>query len=227
MKKATNVLGEAMLEYLNDNSSKLYLIKKDKSKFTIDLSYYFREYKDLSNLEKKAISLANGHILDIGCATGYYIPALKKFGIVDAIDISEHAISIAKAKGIEECHIADIFKYNPPKKYDTITLFENTLGLGGNLSKTKRLFKILMKLLKEDGQIIAIVRHTNYRKKYISSKYIPLWKEKPAKKFRWFYFNIHYFGIFCSKFNLELEILDEDIDEGRKIYLVRMTFNNF
>ncbi|MHA2007427.1 MAG: methyltransferase domain-containing protein [Promethearchaeota archaeon] len=223
MKKSSNIFGEAIYEYSRNKYTKLELINKQKIKFSIDLSYYFREHENLSELEKTAIGLSKGEILDVGCATGYYIPVLKKFGTVDAIDVSEHAIRIAKERGVEECHVADVFKYNPSNKYDTITLFENNLGLGGTLSKTKKLFKILTKLLKKDGIIIAIIRHTDYKKKYFSSKYIPLWKGKPAQKFRWFYFNINYLGRFCNKFNLRLEILDEDIDKGRNMYLVRIT----
>jgi len=227
MKKNREIFGEAMSGYLKDKSSKLYLIKKDKTKFSIDLSYYFREYQNFSYLEKKAISLAKGDILDIGCATGYYIPALKMYGNVDAIDISEQTIKIAKINGIEDCHIADIFKYSPAKKYDTITLLENNIGLGGTLSKTKKVFKILTKLLKRNGQIIAIMRHTDYRNKFYSSKYKPLWKGKPIKKFRWFYFNINYLPRFCYKYNFKLQILDEADDEGRKMYLVRIIHNYF
>lgn len=224
MKKPIYIFGEAMLKYSKDRSSELELIKNEKTKFSIDLGYYFREYKELSKLEKKAIFLAKGEILDVGCATGYYIPALKRNGNVDAIDISEHAIKVARTRGIEECHVADIFKYNPSKKYDTITLLENNIGLAGKFSKTKKLFKILIKFLKKDGQIIAIMRHTDYRKKYYSSKYIPLWQGKPSKSFRWFYFNINYLPKFVAKYNLKFEILDEDEDQGRKMYLIKLYY---
>ena len=227
MKKIEHIIGKAMLEYSKDKSFELSLIKKDKVRFTLDLDYYFREYEELSDLEKKAISLANGEILDVGCATGYYIPALKMNGVVDAIDISEDAIKVANARGIEECHVADVFNYKPSKKYDSITLFENNIGLGGTLSRTKKLIKILITFLKRNGKIIATIRHTDYRKKYYSSKYTPYWKGDYGKNFRWFYFNINYLPKFCTKYHLKLEILDEaDDDEGRKIYLVRLSQNN-
>ena len=222
IKEFDYIFGEALLEYSKDNSSELGLIKKDKTKFSIDLDYYFRECKDLSDLEKKAISLAKGEILDVGCATGYYIPALRRYGNVDAIDISEQAIKLAKERGIEECHVVDIFKYNPRRNYDTITLFENNIGLAGTYSKTRKMFKILTKLLKDTGQIIAIIRHTDYRKRFYSSKYKIIWKGKIRKGFRWFYFNIKFLSKFCSKFDLILEILDEEEDQGRKMYLVRI-----
>jgi SAM-dependent methyltransferase len=223
MTKTSYFFGEAILEYSQGRTSKLELIKKDKTKFSIDLSYYFREYGDLLNIEKKAISLTRGDILDVGCATGYYIPALNHRGDVDAIDISEQVIMVARANGFKDCHVADIFKYEPLKKYDTITLFENNIGLAGNYSKTKKLFKKLTRLLKNTGQIICIMRHTDYKVKYYSSKYVPVWKGKTAKSFRWFYFNINYLPKFCNKFSLKLEIMDEDYDEGRKMYLVRLT----
>ena len=222
LKQTVNIFGEAISNYSKNNSSRLDLINKAKAKFSIDLDYYFRKYEDLSNLEKKGLSLTSGEILDVGCATGYYIPILRRYGTVDAIDISKHAIKIARANGIKECHVADIFKYNPGKKYDTVTLFENNIGLAGTYSKTKRMFRKLTNLLKINGQIIAIVRHTDYRDKYYSSKYKIIWKEKIRKGFRWFYFNINFLPIFCRKYNLELEILDEDDDEGRKMYLIRL-----
>jgi SAM-dependent methyltransferase len=224
MDKSTHILGEVLFKYWKgDRSSELIMIKKDKSKFTIDLDYYFRNYEQLSMIEKKAISLTIGEILDVGCATGYYVPVLKQHGNVDAIDISVQAIKIAKNEGIEECNVADIFKYKTSKKYDTITLFENNIGLAGTFTKTKRLFRILTRLLKRNGQIIAIIRHTDFGgKKYYSSLYKPSWNGKSGKKFRWFYFNIGFLPDFCDKYNLNLEILDEAEDEGRKLYLIRL-----
>ena len=225
MKPKDDFFGRALFEYSRNSNTDLFLIKTDRTKFSVDLSYYFRESKNLSDLEIKAISLTKGEILDVGCATGYYIPVLKRYGNVDAIDISEQAIKVAKAKGIEECHVADIFKYKPGRKYDTITLLENNIGLGGTAFKTRKLFKILTGSLKDRGQIIAIMRHTDYQKKYYSSKYKILWKGKIKKGFRWFYFNINFLSKFCHKNNLDLKILGEDDDEGRKMYLVRMLRN--
>ncbi|MFW9781976.1 MAG: class I SAM-dependent DNA methyltransferase [Candidatus Heimdallarchaeota archaeon] len=202
------------------------LINKAKVKFSVDLDYYFRKYEDLSILEKRAIPLVRGDILDVGCATGYYVPALTHYGNVDAIDISEEAIEIAKEKGIKECHVADIFKYNPMIRYDTITLFENNIGLAGTLRKTNKMFRILAKLLKDEGYIIAIIRHIDYKKRFYSSKYKVVWKGKIRKGFRWFYFNINYLPKFFSKFDLEMEILDKDIDEGRTMYLIKIIHTN-
>ena len=39
----------------------------------IDLSRYFRKTNQLSELERKLISLSYGDILDVDCGTGNYI----------------------------------------------------------------------------------------------------------------------------------------------------------
>ena len=44
------------------------------------------------------IGLRQGKILDLGCGTGWFAGQLSNFGLVTAIDLSEGAISIAKAR---------------------------------------------------------------------------------------------------------------------------------
>ncbi|GAH80650.1 unnamed protein product, partial [marine sediment metagenome] len=81
--------GKVLYDYWkNDKSSTLFFIENKKKKFPIEVSRYFRSYEEFSDLEKKAINLACGDILDVGCATGYHVAALKRRGNVDAIDIS-------------------------------------------------------------------------------------------------------------------------------------------
>ena len=123
MNQKRDLFGRVLYDYWEkgDKSSTLYFIENKKKKFPVKISRYFRSYEDLSNSEKKAISLSRGTILDVGCATGYHVPALMEQGEVDAIDISEDAIKVAKGNGINNCFAGDIFKYKPRKKYDTIT----------------------------------------------------------------------------------------------------------
>lgn len=215
--------GKALYQYWKGNkSSKLYFIQNNQEKFEIDLERYFREFNKLSALEKEAIKLAYGDILDVGCATGYYIPALKKRGNVDAIDISEYAIRIAEESGIENSHIANIFKYKPKKKFNTIILLENNIGLAGTLSKTKKMLKILAGLLKRNGQILCIIAKC----KTVDSwgvLFTPLWNGKKGKSFKWLHFSIKFLSKICAKFNLNLEILGEDDNPEENWCLIKIS----
>jgi SAM-dependent methyltransferase len=204
-----------------EKSSTFYFIENKKKKFPVQTSRYFREYKDFSSLEKKGINLSRGMILDVGCATGYHVPALMEKGDVDAIDISKHAIKIAKENGLDNCYIVDIFKYKPSKKYDTIILFENNIGLAGTVSKTKKLLKALVSILKEDGQIICeIVRTRNVDTWTVLLT--PLWNGKTGKSFKWLHFSINFLSRLCAKFGLDLEILEEKEISGNIWSLIRM-----
>jgi len=224
MSKKMDLFGRVLYDYWEkgDKSSTLYFIENKKKKFPVEISRYFRSYEDLSNLEKKAISLSRGSILDVGCATGYHIPALMEQGEVDGIDISEDAIKVAKENGIDNCFAGDIFKYIPRKKYDTITLFENNIGLGGTVSKTRRLIKALVRLLKEDGQILCEIVRTRTVDTWVVLL-TPLWNGKKGKSFRWLHFSVNFLSKMCAKYGLEVEMLEENEISGNVWSLIRLS----
>ncbi|MHA1234748.1 MAG: class I SAM-dependent methyltransferase [Promethearchaeota archaeon] len=201
MSQKRDLFGRVLYDYWvkGDKSSTLYFRENKKKKFPVEISRYFRSYEDLSNIEKKAISLSSGRILDVGCATGYHVPALMEQGEVDAIDISDYAIKVAKENGIENCHVGDIFKYKPYKKYNTITLFENNIGLAGTVSKTRKLIKVLGRLLKEDGQIICEIVRTRTVDTW-TVLLTPLWDGVVGKSFKWLHFSVNFLSRMAEKY---------------------------
>ena len=156
-------------------------------------------------------------ILDIGCGTGNVIPALEKRGQVTGIDISPKVIEVAKQRGCDNCIVADIFKYSPKQKFDTITLFGNDLGIGGTVRKTKKLLQGLKSLLKNDGQILAIIRNYSHGD-YKEMTLIPMWKKKVGPKFGWLIFNINFLSVLCKEQNLNMQV----ISTNWKYSLVKM-----
>ena len=224
MTQKMDLFGRVLYDYWEkgDKSSPLYFIENKKKKFPVDISRYFRSYEDLSCLEKKGIDLSRGRILYFGCATGYHVPALMGKGEVDAIDISEHAIKVAKENGLNNCFSGNIFKYNSRKKYDTITLFENNIGLAGTVFKTKRLIKRLLKLLKDDGQIICEIVRTRTVDSW-TVLLTPLWNGIRGKSFKWLHFSINFISRICVNFGLEVEVLGENEISGNIWSLIRLS----
>ena len=225
MRTKMDFFGKVLYEYWKgDKTSTLFFIENKKKRFPIEVSRYFRSYEEFSDLEKKAIRMTYGEILDVGCATGYHVTALKRRGNVDAIDISEHIIKIANEQGIENCFVADIFKYHPNKKYDTITLFENNIGLAGTISKTKKFIKILAKLLKEDGQILCEIVRTRTVDTWCVL-ITPLWNGKKGKSFNWLHFSPSFLSKICAKYSLKLEVLEEKEISSNIWCLIRISHN--
>ena len=201
-----DVFGKALKAYYLGDKSKFYLKESSGKLIECDLKRYFRKTSRLSKLEKRLISLSYGDILDVGCGTGNYIPALTKRGKIIGIDISKNVIEVAMMNGCKNCIAADIFTFSTKKKFDTITFLENSLGIGGTIDKIKKLLKKLSIILKNGGQILAIQRNILNRN-YFSIELNPVWQNKIGPKFGWMHFNINFLSDLCAKEGFRLKIL--------------------
>ncbi len=119
---------------------------------------YFREYKQWSSVERRAIKLARGRVLDIGCGAGRHSLYLQQNGFnVTGIDISPDAIKVCKLQGLRKAivrSVTDVDKFNPDS-FDTVTMFGNNFGLFGSLKETKMILKNLHRITSPDDRIIA------------------------------------------------------------------------
>ncbi len=202
-----DVFWEALLAYNNWDRSKFFIKDINDNLYNHSLKRYFRKCNNLSKVEDKLISLSYGDILDVGCLTWNYIPALMKKGKVLGIDVSSNAISIANSNWLSNCIVADVFKLDLQTKFDTITLLENNLWMAWSISNLKKLLNILSNLLKDDGQILNILSQRSKNYKYIESKLIPIYKEVVWDEFYWLNLSSDFLYDFCKKYNLNLEVL--------------------
>ena len=209
MKKAMDLVGLAVKDIIKGDRNAFTFIDNAGHVSTHDIKRYLRKPNQLTKLEKQLIKKAYGSIFDIGCATGYYLPLLMKKGKVVGIDISDNLIDIARKNGLKNCFVGDIFKFKSKDKFDTITLLENNIGLGGNIINTKKLFNKLKKLLNRDGQILMITRNIDGRN-YFKIKLRPHWKGVEGDEFEWVSFNINYLKDFLLKLGFKVEVIDRD-----------------
>lgn len=205
-RQAMDIFGEALLAYTGGDRATFYLQDETGKKHIYGLAERFRPYTKLNKSEKKIISLSHGNILYVGCGTGNIIPALEKRGEVIGIDISPKVIEVAKKKGLSNCLVADIFSFRTDQKFDTILLFGNDLGVGGTPEKTKKLLGILKNILKENGQILGIIR-TYSRGDYKQMRLTPIWKNKTGTSFDWILFSENFVKNLCKAVGLKLETI--------------------
>ncbi len=121
----------------------------------IHLSYFFRSFDEMPNLEKKALELSKGKVLDVGCGAGshsLYLQNKMKLEVF-GIDHSHGAIATAHARGLKNTIEQSIFNHRE-ETYDTILLLMNGLGICGKLKNLRALLLHLDSLLNYGGQIL-------------------------------------------------------------------------
>jgi SAM-dependent methyltransferase len=148
-----DVIGAALLDYFNKNYSADIVVKSSISEDDIiSIPYLFRSEKELPKLEKKALHLCQGKVLDVGAGSGCHSIILKDKGIdVTAIDTSKGAVEVMQANGL---NAQNIDFYNVKEKYDTLLFLMNGVGISGSLSNLKNFLINAKSLLNEGGQLL-------------------------------------------------------------------------
>jgi SAM-dependent methyltransferase len=152
-----DLFGKAILDYQTNNLPEDLVTETSISEADeMPVSYLFRTYNEMPKLEQKALQLAKGSVLDVGCGAGSHTLALQNERKLDvtAIDISENAVRACQLRGIENVKVANILDLDVKNKFDTILLLMNGTGIFGTLNETAKYLQKLKSLLKDEGQIL-------------------------------------------------------------------------
>ncbi|WP_010249679.1 class I SAM-dependent methyltransferase [Myroides injenensis] len=150
-----DLFGRAILDFQTNNSPEHLITETDISEAEeMDVKYLFRSYKEMPKLEKKALNLCKGKILDVGCGAGTHSLYLQQKGFdVTSIDISTNAIQACNLQGIKNTKNIDVLQLHD-EKFDTILLLMNGTGIFGRLINTTKYLTHLKSLLNPGGQIL-------------------------------------------------------------------------
>lgn len=151
-----DLFGKAILDYYTNNSPEDILTETSISEEdTMPVSYLFREFDEMPALEQKALQMAYGKVLDVGCGAGSHSLELQKREdiVMHSIDISENAIATCQKRGIQNAEVKDILAIES-EKYDTILLLMNGSGIFRMIQETPKYLQKLKELLEPNGQIL-------------------------------------------------------------------------
>jgi len=148
-------MGRAVYDFhFNSIDHPIIVHSDDFDDDNIETSYLFRPYKQMPALEKKALNLCKGKILDIGACAGSHSVYLQEKGIdVTALEISALCCEVLKSRKLQKIIQQDIFQFKD-NKFDTILLLMNGTGIAGTLAGLDVLFHHLKTLLNPKGQIL-------------------------------------------------------------------------
>ncbi|WP_125717668.1 class I SAM-dependent methyltransferase [Flavobacterium ustbae] len=151
-----DLFGKAIFDFYTKNSPEDIITETSISEEDeMSVEYLFRTYNEMPKIEQKALQLAKGKILDVGCGAGSHALSLQNERNLEvtAIDISEKAIETCRLRGIKNTKVQNILDFEG-EKFDTILILMNGTGIFGKLQNCNSYLTKLKSLLNPGGQIL-------------------------------------------------------------------------
>jgi len=230
-------IGRAVYDFhFNSIKQPIIVHSDDFDDDTIDTGYLFRSYKQMPAIEKKAMSLCKGTVLDIGACAGAHSVYLQEKGLeVTSLETSALCCEVLRNRNVLNVIQQDIFKFNN-QTFDTILLLMNGTGIAGTLAGFDVLLHHLKTLLNPGGQILidssdliylftqedgSVILDLNAEKYYGELVFQTEYENWISQPFPWLYIDLNNLENAIEKNQLKLN----KVLKGQHYdYLARITF---
>lgn len=218
-------MGSAINDYYkNGRAAHLRVLSSMFEEDEMSIAHLFRSEQEMPQLEKRALTLVRGRVLDVGAGAGCHALALQEHGFeVKAIDVSPLSCDVMKARGIEDVECVNLFDTQLQSKFDTILLLMNGTGIAGKLSRLPLLLNRLKELMAEGAQILIDSSDLKYIYEnedgsmdidlggnyYGEVDYQMVYKNVKGDSFDWLYVDPTLLTASCKQCGLKCEIIEE------------------
>lgn len=228
-------MGSAIYDYHKTGKADLLMVRSTMfDDDNIPVETLFRDFKDMPELERCALKMAKGRILDVGAGSGCHSLALKDMGKdVLAIDISSLSVDVMKDRGLD-AHCVNFYDEDFTEQFDTILMLMNGTGIVGRLENMPSFFARLNALLSPGGSVLIDSSDLRYLYEdedgtfeidladeyYGLVDYQMVYKNVTGKPFDWLYVDFETLSYYAEEAGFRAEL----IFEGEHYdYLARLT----
>ncbi|MDF2551191.1 MAG: methyltransferase [Chryseobacterium sp.] len=151
-----DLMGRAIWDYFhNENPEDLQTETSISELDELPVDYLFRDFEEMNKIEKKALKLSQGKVLDIGAGAGSHSLYLQNERDLDVttLDISPKSIEVCQLRGIKKAVAQNMLEFSDGT-FDTILLLMNGTGIFQSLKVIDIYLKKLHSLLNKNGQIL-------------------------------------------------------------------------
>jgi SAM-dependent methyltransferase len=156
--RSGDAFGAALLEALGGGEGVHVLERDDGFVDAMRASLYFAEPDGWPEPENETLDLVSGRVLDVGAGAGRHSLTLQRLGHeVVAIDVSEGAIEVCRARGVSRTFLGPLDEYaeTGPGAFDTILLLGHNLGLLESRERSAAVFDLMSRLLAPGGSLVG------------------------------------------------------------------------
>ena len=220
-------MGAAIADYFTHHkANKLRVFSSQFDEDEIPVKQLFRTAATMPILERTALEIANGNILDVGAGSGCHALALQEMGKkVCAIDISPLSIETMKQRGVYNTRLINLFDEQFTETFDTILMLMNGSGIIGRLEKMPDFFKRMKQLLRPGGCILMDSSDLSYLYEdedgsfevnlmgdyYGEIDFQMQYKDIKGNPFEWLYVDFQTLSLYASEHGFISELVKEGI----------------
>ena len=148
-------MGAAIYDYhRNGSADVLKVYSSDFDDDEIPVADLFREYDDMPYIERVALDMADGRVLDVGAGSGCHSMALAKAGKESvAIEISPLSVEVMRERGVD-ARLVNLYDESFTEKFDTILMLMNGTGIIGTLENMDTFFARIRQILNPGGCVL-------------------------------------------------------------------------
>lgn len=152
---AADPMGAAIYDYFTQGEADTLIVHSSMfDDDEIPVADLFRRFEDMPQLEKAALEMSRGRILDVGAGSGCHTAALKEMGKeAVAIDISPLSVEVMKRRGLDARQI-NLYDTSFAERFDTILMLMNGTGIIGTLDNMPAFFERMKQILAPGGAIL-------------------------------------------------------------------------
>lgn len=218
-------MGTAISDYFNHHKAgRLRVFSSQFDEDEIPVKELFRDIRSMPMLERTALQMATGQILDVGAGSGCHALALQEMGKeVCAIDISPLSVEVMKQRGIKDARLTDLFDETFTDTFDSILMLMNGSGIIRRLSNMPDFFRRMKRILRpggcilmdssdlrylfeeEDGSILIDLAGDYYGEIDFQMQY----KEIKGTPFDWLYVDFQTLSLYAAECGFKAEIIKE------------------
>lgn len=218
-------MGAAISDYFNHRrADRLRVFSSQFEEDMIPVKELFRNIQSMPVLERTALQMATGRILDVGAGSGCHALALQEMGKeVCAIDISPLSVEVMKQRGVNNVRLTNLFDETFTETFDSVLMLMNGSGIIGKLSNMPDFFRRMKCILRpggciwmdssdlrylfeeEDGSIVIDLAGDYYGEIDFQMQY----KDVKGEPFDWLYVDFQTLSLYAAECGFKAELVKE------------------